>query len=47
MKLSPKIRIIALCAVLVLVIAAGIFILTRDSAAPEEPVSAENTPDSR
>ena len=46
MKLSPKMRIIALCAVLVLVIAAGIFILTRDSAAPEEPVSAENTPDS-
>ena len=47
MKLSPKMRIIALCAVLVLVIAAGVFILTRDSGTPEEPVTAENTPDNQ
>ena len=47
MKLSPKMRIIALCAVLVLVIAAGVFILTRDSDTPEEPVTAENTPDNQ
>ena len=47
MKLSPKMRIIALCAVLVLVIAAGVFILTRGSDTPEESVTAENTPDNQ